>query len=59
MTNDKTGKPSGQSAPQKPRPPQRSSQYQKEASADPQHLDEPDEERKVDRRLGIDPDRAR
>jgi hypothetical protein len=59
MTNNDIRKQPTQSAPQKPRPPQRSGQAQQEASADPQHLDVQDEERKVERRLSIDPDKAR
>jgi hypothetical protein len=59
MTTNEIRKQSGQSTPQKPRAPQRSGQAQQEASADPQRLDEHDEERKVERRLSIDPNKAR
>jgi hypothetical protein len=59
MKNNDIRQQPTQSAPQKPRPPQRSGQTQQEASADPQHLGEQDEERKVERRLSIDPDKAR
>jgi hypothetical protein len=59
MKNDDLRKQPTQSAPQKPRPPQRSGQAQQEASADPQHLDVQDEERKVERRLSFDPNKAR
>ena len=58
MKNNDIRKQPTQSAAQKPRPPQRSAQPRQEASADPQHLDEQDEERKVERRLGVDPDKA-
>jgi hypothetical protein len=59
MKNDDRRKQPTQNAPQKPRPPQRSGQAQQEASADPQHLDVQDEERKVERRLSLDPNKAR
>jgi len=59
MKNNDIRQQPTQSASQKPRPPQRSGQAQQEASADPQRLDEHDEERKVERRLSIDPNRAR
>jgi hypothetical protein len=51
MNNDQGKKQTGHSA-QKPRIPLRSGELQQEASADPQHLDVKDEERKVERRLG-------
>jgi hypothetical protein len=58
MKNNDIRQQPTQSAPQKPRPPQRTGQSQQEASADSQHLDEQDEERKVERRLGLDPDKT-
>ena len=59
MKNNDIRKQSTQSASQKPRPPQRSGQAQQEASADPQHQGQQGEERKGERRLSIDPDKAR
>jgi hypothetical protein len=59
MNNDNGKKQQVGRGEQKPRALLRSGERQQEASADPQHLDERDKERKVEHRLGIDPTTSR